>query len=474
MLNHQTRLLFVMPENSALQQTANDLRAIDGLEVQAATDLDEALKLHQQLWPQVIVVDYALPPTNGLAVLAALRESGCQTPVIIGTEAGSEQQAVACLRAGAADYLHLPASLQEAQAAIQRTLTRQRDVTPQRDLAAALVDDLAGPILVVDDQNRLLYLNTAAQQLLAIPEKPPPGSRLLAELTDNQQVLSLLSGDSDDDADTRRELSFDDSDLTLMVQSTAVPGLGRALIMYDISSLKAADRVKSDFIRRVSSDIRSPLTTIQGYVEMLGKVGPVNEVQQRFVDRITFSVQSIGAMLSALLGLSQIEAGYDLELQPTQLLMIVRYAIDGSRRAFEDSRINLTVKLPEETPAIMGSPTHLRQMVDNLLDNARKSTPTGGMVGVSLSVEGDFLLLQVSDNGIGIPVDDQPHVFEQFYRAANIQSIYEGAGLGLSIVQRIVDRHQGRIWLDSRPGSGTRFTIMLPAWQGFAGQSSDG
>ncbi len=457
-----TRILLAMPETSALQQPVGDLRTVNDLEILTAASLDETLALHRQHQPQVIVADYTLPPTNGLAILEALQAAGWHIPVIVATAQGSEQLAVECLRAGAADYLRLPVNAAELQEAIHRALVKSSS-TPQAALPSALVDGLLEPILVVDDQGRLMYANEAARRLFNITEDVLSGNRRLTDITDNQQVLDLLTGRTHAETDVRREISLDDGRRTLSAQLVPIATIGRALVMHDFSSLKELDRIKSDFVRRVSHDIRSPLTTILGYVELLGKAGSITEPQQRFIDRITFSVQSIKVMLSALMELSQIEAGYDLELQPTQLPMIVRYAVDGSRQAFEDKMITLRVSLPEQAPTVLGSPTHLRQMIGNLLDNARKFTPEGGTVMVSLAVEGDFLVLRVSDSGIGIPAEDQPHIFEQFYRAKNVQTAYEGAGLGLPIVKIIVVRHNGSIWLESQSGTGTSFTIMLPA-----------
>src|SRR5690606_35959131 len=108
-------------------------------------------------------------------------------------------------------------------------------------------------------------------------------------------------------------------------------------------------------------------------------------------------------------------------------------------------------------------PLRLRQLVANLVENAIKYTPPGGEIGVSLETKGDFLVLRVRDTGIGIPKKDQPYIFDKFFRTDQAIDQFKGTGLGLSIVKRIVEQHQGRIWVDSEPGHGSVFTVMLPS-----------
>ena len=251
--------------------------------------------------------------------------------------------------------------------------------------------------------------------------------------------------------------------LAWQVEVTRLEGIGSLAILHDISHFKELDRVKSEFIERVSRDIRSPLTTILGYVELLERMGNVNDTQRTFIERITFGVQSITALLSDLLDLSRVEADFEVDREPVQLALIARYAVEGNRQHFENRNQTLSSDIPERLPLVLGNPLRLRQMVDNLLNNANRYTHEGGRVNVILSAQEGFLVLSVEDTGLGIPAADQPHVFERFYRGQNIKEKgFEGSGLGLSIVKTIVDKYDGRIWVESTEGKGATFTIMLP------------
>jgi signal transduction histidine kinase len=125
----------------------------------------------------------------------------------------------------------------------------------------------------------------------------------------------------------------------------------------------------------------------------------------------------------------------------------------------------LNLGIEEKLPALRGNPIRLRQLVDNLLVNAVKYTPDGGTLTVNLFRQGEQVILEVIDTGLGIPPTDQPHIFEKFYRASNTPKNTPGTGLGLAIVKSIVENHDGRIWLESFVGKGSKFVVVLPVYK---------
>jgi two-component system NtrC family sensor kinase len=135
------------------------------------------------------------------------------------------------------------------------------------------------------------------------------------------------------------------------------------------------------------------------------------------------------------------------------------------RSRIEDKALLLEVDVPEDLPPIIGNPMRMRQMLTNLIGNALKYTQVKGEICVSTRAQGGQIILQISDNGRGIPLPDQPYIFDKFYRASNVSG-ESGTGLGLAIVKSIVENHQGRIWVDSTPGQGSKFTVVLPAVEG--------
>jgi two-component system NtrC family sensor kinase len=238
------------------------------------------------------------------------------------------------------------------------------------------------------------------------------------------------------------------------------------MTLNDISNLKKLDRIKSDFVHTVSHDLRSPLTAILGYVELIERMGPVNDLQRDFIRRVLVSVQSITHLVDNLLELGRIESGFDVRKESVRLDLVARYSADGLKKSLAEKGHHLQISMPQNLPPILANSVQLRQVMDHILDNAIKYTPAGGTISVSGQIEQDQIILRVSDSGIGIPATDLPFIFDKFYRAYNASSDVSGTGLGLAIVKSIVENHGGRIWVESTLGKGTVFTIVLPLAQG--------
>jgi two-component system NtrC family sensor kinase len=260
---------------------------------------------------------------------------------------------------------------------------------------------------------------------------------------------------------SHHEIEFDDGRI-LSTQSALVPGIGIAVTMQDITYLKQIDRLKTEFINTVSHDLRSPLTAILGYVDLLERVGQVNDQQHEFIHRIQASVESITSLVNDLLELGRIESGFDGKNEMVPLDGILRFSLETMDGLISEKRLNLHLHLPEDIRPTRGNPIRLRQMLDNLIGNAIKYTPEGGDITIEMEAQSEQIILRITDSGPGIPPADQPHIFEKFYRAGNVPKGVGGSGLGLAIVKSIVDSHHGRIWVESLQGHGSTFTVVLP------------
>ncbi len=325
----------------------------------------------------------------------------------------------------------------------------------ERAQLEAILRETDDGVIVVDHDNKLILMNPSARAAFGVSQ-PDVAGRDCAEVIRHLEVRELLGGKG-----RSAEIELDDRRV-FNAHLTPIADVGRAVILQDISHLKKLDRIKSDFVTTVSHDLRSPLTAILGYTELIARAGPVNEQQTEFIRRVQYSVQSITRLITDLLDLGRIEAGFDSQKEPTHLPLVVRYAVEGLRQQAEAKHQSLTTNVPEDLPPVYGNPPRLRQMLSNLLDNAILYTPEGGSVALTARAEDDLVVITVSDTGMGIPPPDQPYIFDKFYRASNSRLDYSGAGLGLSIVKSILDNHDGRIWLDSQPGQGTTFTVVLP------------
>lgn len=330
----------------------------------------------------------------------------------------------------------------------------------ERQKLHTILTNVRDGVLVLDEEQRILLINAACLQAFGLQEQDYSGWPI-EQVISNQDLILMLK-QSPSQWIKGGEIRLEDGRIW-NCQLTPIENVGLAVTMHDITHLKELDRIKSEFVSTVSHDLRSPLTAILGYTELIGRVGPLNERQQEFVKRVQASVQGITTLISDLLDLGRIEAGLDARKELIDIRPLLRQSLDSFANFLSEKEQQLVVEIAPSTPQVWGNPVRLQQMIANLVSNAIKYTPKGGKLGVRARLEDGQLILQVWDTGVGIPVAEQPYIFEKFYRASNLPEDVSGTGLGLTIVKSIVEDHQGRIWVESTPGQGTTFTIVLPA-----------
>jgi len=217
-------------------------------------------------------------------------------------------------------------------------------------------------------------------------------------------------------------------------------------------------------MHNITHDLRSPLTSIMGYVELIKRVGEVNEKQAEFIQRIQASSRHISNLVEEVLQLGKIETQLDANFRMVSLSPIIEEVIHGLKPALVEKKQTLIYDHADHIPSVYGDPVQLRQLFQNLIGNAVKYTGPDGEIVVRVRQEREQVIVRVRDNGRGIPLEDQSKIFERFYRSMNVSTDIEGTGLGLSITKAIVDNHRGRIWVDSKVGEGSVFSVVLPMY----------
>ena len=356
-----------------------------------------------------------------------------------------------------------------AQAAI--AIERARLYSAERRLHTAIAEERAkleaiiggtnDAIIVTDAQNRVLLMNQAAQRAFSVEAVPEVG-KPLGEVVSNERLLALFTHPEAREEAPAEEIPLGDG-RTLYASLTPVAEVGRIAVMQDITYLKELDKMKSDFVATVSHDLRSPLAVVSGYTLLLPEAGELNETQQEFVEGIKLSVTRMTTLINNLLDLGKIEVRVGMEMEPCQLVTVIKEAVESLKEQSRAKEIALQLDLPPELSLVQGNPVRLDQVVSNLVGNAIKFTPEGGMVTVLAREEKGAVVVEVKDTGIGIAPEDQVHLFEKFYRVGSEEtSDVEGTGLGLAIVKSIVEGHGGRVWLESELGRGSTFSFALP------------
>jgi two-component system sensor histidine kinase BarA len=229
------------------------------------------------------------------------------------------------------------------------------------------------------------------------------------------------------------------------------------------------NRLKSDFLATMSHELRTPLNSILGFSELLAELPQLEEKHRRYVQNIQKSGRHLLEMINDILDLAKIEAGR-MELRPTDfnIAQVVQAQCDLARPLAEKKHLDLRVHIPPDLPPMFQDQARVQQILNNLLSNAIKFTPEGGRITVSIDRQGDWLLMQVADTGIGIAEEDQQIIFEKFrqgstvLRSDSMAREYSGTGLGLSIVKELCRLMGGEVSLESQLGKGSTFTVRLP------------
>jgi PAS domain S-box-containing protein len=229
--------------------------------------------------------------------------------------------------------------------------------------------------------------------------------------------------------------------------------------------VERANRLKSEFLASMSHELRTPLNAIMGFSDLLAEesAGPLNAKQKRFVGHIEEGARHLLALINDVLDLSKIEAGRtDLHQEDVVVADALEEALSTTNPLAAAKGIRVENLVPPDLMAC-ADVVRLRQVLYNLLSNAIKFTPGGGRIWIESSVESGAVCLSVCDTGMGIPPDEQEAIFEEFHQIGETtKGVKEGAGLGLAISRRLVERHGGRIWVESEPGQGSRFRFTLP------------
>lgn len=457
------RILVVDDSAEVRDFLANTLLKTQGLHIETAKDGKEGLAAVLRDPPDLIITDHSMPKLTGLEMIRQLREVGHQIPVILMTAEGSENLAAQAIRIGINYYFVKPFDPVEMQEAIKHLLGESIEEEPEspeheQDLLLRLLIGMPDPVIVVDTSKKIVFCNQAAGEHMFAMAPAQVVGLAIQKATRDQNLINLFDRNFTPGVDVEMT---QENGRTFSAQLTALLDK-RVVVLRDITRLKEIERAKTELISTVVHDIRSPLTGILSYADLMKRVGNLNERQQMFTDQMVQSVERIKSLINDLLELDRLEAGLIRELEPVDLLETTTEIIESLNNKVEAKHQQMKVELPTVPVYVIGTPAQVRQIMANLIDNAIKYTPDGGEIRIQIAPLDEQVIISVTDTGIGIPLEEQPHVFDKFYRASQVAS-YEGTGLGLSIVKTIVDSYKGRIWIESKPSSGSTFTVMLPS-----------
>ncbi len=350
---------------------------------------------------------------------------------------------------------------------------RIRELVRQRNEREAVLASMVEGVLAVDREERVISLNHAGGELIGAEVEHSLG-RSLQEVVRNPTLQRLVSGilDRQESAADEIELSLGDGGRrTLHAQGSVlydagdIP-VGALVVLHDVTAIKRLENVRRDFVANVSHELKTPVTSIKGFVETLldGALDDPADAR-RFLRIVAAQADRLNAIIEDLLTLSRVEQGaekMEIVLEPGRLGDVLRAAIQICQHKADQKQIRLELACAEGLEARM-NPVLLGQAIANLIDNAIKYSPEGQTVRVEALRSPTELEIRVQDRGCGIGREHLPRIFERFYRVDKARSReLGGTGLGLAIVKHVVQAHGGRTTVRSAVGEGSTFCIHLP------------
>lgn len=334
-------------------------------------------------------------------------------------------------------------------------------------LATSLLNSITDPLLVLDENRNILQLNSAAERVFRTTNSKAQG-KPLAEVVQSDDLLNLAHGPN-----KKRAEWVSEDDMTFVPRTEPIYDAnskieGWVLALRDITHFKKLNRNQNEFTRIVSHDLRSPLTSMQGFANMLelGLVGELNEKQKHFVEKILSGISQMTALVDNIqdAGRYDPETGfYEISRSQCDLSEIVRRISDTQLVPAEKQEIAFTVSISDDVPVINADVNMLERAIINLVDNAIKYTPNGGSVEVNVAKHGEEIRISVKDTGLGISPENQKHLFERHVRIPRQEhKKIKGSGLGLFIVKSVAQRHGGDAWVVSTEGEGSIFYMSIP------------
>jgi PAS domain S-box-containing protein len=481
-MTERNLILLALDDSQSLSLMERALQAAD-YEVAIAHDREGLEKILDESSPALLLIAEHFAGKNGVEIAEAELERFPTLPILLFAEKDTTGTIKAVLKAGLSGYLYPPLRTDDIVNAVNRSLTRARHLgdwirrevkrttsslekraqvsESERDKLETIFANIEDGVIVLDQEQKILFINRIACEAFGLSADSV--GRPILHVIQNPDLQAFLLRSTESSV-KYHELNFDDGRI-FNAQQTSIPHMGITIILHDITYLKKLDQIKSEFVYTVSHDLRSPLTAVLGYAELVSRVGPLTEQQQEFLRRIQTSVQSITTLINDLLDLGRLEAGFDTRRESVQLESVLQYSLEMLGSLITQKNLHLEKNISSNLPTLRADLIRIRQMLDNLIGNAIKYTPRDGTIRVSIRTEGRQLIFEINDTGPGIPFQEQSRIFEKFYRASNVLDGPKGTGLGLAIVKSIVESHQGRVWVESTLGKGSTFIVVLPVYE---------
>lgn len=489
---HDAVSVLVVDDEEDIRDASERILRRVGYRVRKAARADEALAALEEETAAIVLLDLKMPGMDGMEALEHIHRLYPEVLVVVITGYATVETAIDAMKGGAYDFIPKPFEPDQLRIVVNRASEKIRlrreaesaerkrrrtllDLDMEKSRTRTIIESLPNGLLVTNTEAQVVLMNPACRQLLAVEENNGSGSDIEDYLTDVglcRLIREISKGkhvDFDDIPSQEFEVAGGGY---LLAKAQPVMGermecLGSVVNFVDITPMKVIDRLKSEFVAKVSHELRSPLSTIHEQLALVIRdmVGENHEQDQHILSRAKEKTSGLISLIGDLLDLSRIEEGAICrEPKRIQVEEILTAVVDFLGDRAKAKQQDLQLALPEKpSPPLQADPLALESVFGNLVTNAINYTPNGGTVRVVLDVAGINLRVRVSDNGFGIAEQHLGKIFERFYRVKDDKTRFiTGTGLGLPIVKGLVDAMGGMIEVESAPAEGSTFTVLIP------------
>ncbi|MBN2031302.1 PAS domain-containing protein [bacterium] len=346
------------------------------------------------------------------------------------------------------------------------------EIVNEKNKTETILRNIADGVVVTDSQDRILVINSVAEKWFGLNEKEVLQKPIQKHIQ-NQHLIALLQEVKDGQAQSSAEFSFSivqEHEKKIFqanaarIQNQEDKLVGVVTVIRDVTKVKEADQIKTELVSMVAHELKSPLTSIYGFSELLLDAKLKDPKAEEYAKVILAESTRLTDLINKFLDISRLEAGRtEIRLNPFNLKQVVNKIVDIYKGQAEKKQIRVIQEIPERLSPALGDQDMIEQVLLNLFSNAIKYSPPRSKIGIEVKEQDDTILVNVVDNGYGIPEEALPKIFNKFYRVTDLEGSdeVEGSGLGLSLSKEIIERHGGTINVSSRFGVGSVFSFTL-------------
>ncbi len=349
------------------------------------------------------------------------------------------------------------------------------EIINERNKTKTILKNIGDGVIVTDSSNKILLINTVAEWWFGLKNSSFTAQRSIDEVLSNKDLIQFIRETNNNGENRVQSIEIQleprDGWKSLVLQARAARILnekselvGIVTVLRDITREKEIDRMKTELVSLVAHELRSPLTCIAGFSELLMDNTVTREQSDEYAEIILKESNRLGDLINKFLDISKIEAGKSqVQKTPVDMKMLIEKVLDFNSQLAEKKKIRVSFESPAEVRSIMVDRDMIEQVILNLYSNAVKYSPEQAKVTVRLFDGDKELTVEVEDSGYGISETSLPHIFEKFYRVTDNEKVLEitGSGLGLALVKEIVEIHGGKIKVESTLGKGSNFSFIL-------------